>query len=60
MAINIDAIDLTDDIMSKKAKVISCFGNIRKNNDIARLCSCSNAYVSRMWTEYIEFLNGEQ
>jgi len=57
--INIDAIDLTDDLISKKRKVVSCFGNIKRNRNIAQLCECSEAYVSRLWHEYIEFLNSD-
>ena len=30
---------------TKKIKVLSCLGNIKKNADIARLCGCSEAYV---------------
>jgi len=33
---------------SKKKKVVSCFGNIKKNADIARLCGCSEAYVYQL------------
>ena len=34
----------------KKAKVLSCLGNIKKNADIARLCGCSEAYVQQVRT----------
>ena len=57
--IDVAKIDLSDSLISKKAKVLSCFGNIRRGTDIAKLCGCSSAYVSRMWVDYIEFLNGE-
>jgi hypothetical protein len=39
-------------IISKKAKVISCFGNIKRNKDISVLCNCSNAYVSQLWIDF--------
>lgn len=39
----------------KKAKVVSCLNNIKKNADIARLCGCSPAYVSQTRKLYNSF-----
>ena len=44
-------------LIYKKNWVLSYIPNIRVNKDIAKMCHCSEAYVSRLKKEYNEFNN---